>query len=320
MSSEKKTKLAENIMLKYAQYLNDHHTFSQMEKKEEASKRACIWCHQEYLRQGKKKYCEECNEKCVRECIRCRRPFPDLKWFETENSVRCMTCEGAYQKEKLRRQENKLTKQNDGADDNDNGDEEIIVIDEEETGEAEAGGGEESGSEESGGEEVEAARADGADERVAAAADLESMMDRDDESLDLSPGDPPLVPIPAPAPDLESMMDQEVPDLPPPPPLVPPRRVLPQQVSATAAAHPCLNLDQHIAQSQVKRVVQPKRKADPTVLKQSLEKAFSKPTAGAVKKKEKKMTKKEIEAELWRYMKLSKENKLNLGINISLQL
>ena len=60
---------------------------------------ACNWCFKNLLNNGQKKpYCHSCANKCIRECIRCHRPFDSLKYF-TDNAERCNSCQKKYIKE-----------------------------------------------------------------------------------------------------------------------------------------------------------------------------------------------------------------------------
>lgn len=64
----------------------------------------CCWCGKNTTPLIKdRKYCLDCDEKKFKECIRCKRPFPDSKYFADINSLRCNTCTKRYEKEKQRR-------------------------------------------------------------------------------------------------------------------------------------------------------------------------------------------------------------------------
>ena len=60
----------------------------------------CIWCEQEKPLLIGKKYCLQCQSRSFQECIRCRRPLPEEKYF-TLNSHRCNACQRKYLKEKM---------------------------------------------------------------------------------------------------------------------------------------------------------------------------------------------------------------------------
>lgn len=62
----------------------------------------CNWCKKDFPA-GPKPYCDRCAKKCQKECGRCHRPFPNLSRFESEKSVRCITCQKSYLTEKERR-------------------------------------------------------------------------------------------------------------------------------------------------------------------------------------------------------------------------
>ena len=62
----------------------------------------CIWCCKKVELIEKKTYCKRCEEKCERECIRCHRPFDDLKFF-SKNEKRCDSCQLKFEKEKEKR-------------------------------------------------------------------------------------------------------------------------------------------------------------------------------------------------------------------------
>jgi len=72
-----------------------------MEKKDK--KKKCIWCFGECTN---KYYCTDCATKCQKECCRCHKPYPDLKYF-TKNDKRCDSCEGKNINEKMKRSESK---------------------------------------------------------------------------------------------------------------------------------------------------------------------------------------------------------------------
>ena len=62
----------------------------------------CNWCCKKVELIEKKTYCKKCEENCERECIRCHRPFDDLKYFN-KNEKRCDSCQLKYEKEKEKR-------------------------------------------------------------------------------------------------------------------------------------------------------------------------------------------------------------------------
>lgn len=72
--------------------------------------KSCIWCGSElneHTTYCKKPYCKTCNKKCVRECRRCHRPFPHIRYFYNANDIRCKACQNKYCKEKLKRAQKK---------------------------------------------------------------------------------------------------------------------------------------------------------------------------------------------------------------------
>jgi hypothetical protein len=72
----------------------------------EANIKPCSWCKQLGTLERNKSYCEHCSAVMFRECIRCKLPYPDKKYFE-KNDVRCNTCQLKYLKEKERREANR---------------------------------------------------------------------------------------------------------------------------------------------------------------------------------------------------------------------
>ncbi len=64
----------------------------------------CTYCGQFVDRLvPKRKYCEQCKERMIRECKRCKLPFDDKKIFENEDSVRCKSCEKRLARERNKR-------------------------------------------------------------------------------------------------------------------------------------------------------------------------------------------------------------------------
>jgi len=61
----------------------------------------CNWCNTTHS--GPSQYfCNECASHCVRECSRCHKPYPSLKYY-SPSSPRCRACERFYNKQKDRR-------------------------------------------------------------------------------------------------------------------------------------------------------------------------------------------------------------------------
>lgn len=57
-------------------------------------KKKCNWCYKEFLEdreEGKKPYCHACEKRCHRECLRCHKPYTDLRLF-TLSDTKCDSC------------------------------------------------------------------------------------------------------------------------------------------------------------------------------------------------------------------------------------
>ena len=68
----------------------------------------CIWCgHSEHAFEPGKPYCEDCTLKCERECVACKKPYPNLKAFAL-NEKRCNSCQKKYEHNKKKREMKKL--------------------------------------------------------------------------------------------------------------------------------------------------------------------------------------------------------------------
>ena len=62
----------------------------------------CSWCKQLNPLEKNKAYCEQCSAGMFRECVRCKLPYPDKKFFE-KNETLCNACQLKYLKERERR-------------------------------------------------------------------------------------------------------------------------------------------------------------------------------------------------------------------------
>jgi len=62
----------------------------------------CNWCHTESTLVSGKRYCTTCGDRCFRECVRCKRPLDDPKYFAL-SLIRCNSCSRAYNREKAKR-------------------------------------------------------------------------------------------------------------------------------------------------------------------------------------------------------------------------
>ena len=68
----------------------------------------CIWCgHSEHAFEPGKPYCEDCALKCQRECVACKKPYPNLKAFAL-NEKRCNSCQKKYECNKKKKEMKKL--------------------------------------------------------------------------------------------------------------------------------------------------------------------------------------------------------------------
>ena len=68
----------------------------------------CIWCgHSEHAFEPGKPYCEDCTLKCQRECVTCKKPYPNLKAFAL-NEKRCNSCQKKYEHNKKKKEMKKL--------------------------------------------------------------------------------------------------------------------------------------------------------------------------------------------------------------------
>lgn len=73
-------------------------------------KKKCSWCTNYCKLVKGKSYCQKCEDECYKECRRCKRPFPNARFFEFDET-RCNTCHGKYKKEKEKRMAKKETPQ-----------------------------------------------------------------------------------------------------------------------------------------------------------------------------------------------------------------
>ena len=68
----------------------------------------CIWCgHSEHAFEPGKPYCQGCALKCERECVACKKPYPNLKAFAL-NEKGCNSCQKKYVRSKKKREMKKL--------------------------------------------------------------------------------------------------------------------------------------------------------------------------------------------------------------------
>lgn len=78
----------------------------------EAEERTCAWCNTDdksiELVAGKR-YCFACDKNKYRECINCHLPYPDKKYFNTEDSEKCQNCEKKLEKQKKKRKRHQLS-------------------------------------------------------------------------------------------------------------------------------------------------------------------------------------------------------------------
>lgn len=62
----------------------------------QAALQKCNWCNHVYIKkhgdQSNKYYCKLCASKCYKECRRCHKPFPSLRYFNSATSVHCKAC------------------------------------------------------------------------------------------------------------------------------------------------------------------------------------------------------------------------------------
>lgn len=68
--------------------------------------KACNWCGINFSLVDKKPYCKHCFEKCLVECLRCHKPYPDLKYI-SENQKYCKSCFKTIQKKSKTDQQRK---------------------------------------------------------------------------------------------------------------------------------------------------------------------------------------------------------------------
>lgn len=66
----------------------------------------CNWCGNYFFNSKNKYYCQICKIKCVKECIRCHRPFPDIKYMSKENINYCKACKKTCDKNIERKERN----------------------------------------------------------------------------------------------------------------------------------------------------------------------------------------------------------------------
>jgi hypothetical protein len=64
--------------------------------------KACNWCAENIPLVPDKKYCYSCLASCYKECVRCKKPFPEEKYFLL-SSDRCNTCYRRYKLEEYHR-------------------------------------------------------------------------------------------------------------------------------------------------------------------------------------------------------------------------
>lgn len=69
----------------------------------------CSYCYKNKEILPSKTYCQECADRCFRECSRCRRPFHDKKYFMYSDK-RCNACHRKYITEKTKREQRKKHK------------------------------------------------------------------------------------------------------------------------------------------------------------------------------------------------------------------
>ena len=82
-----------NVVFKLKRQLTRHIV------KKHSMLRECNWCHIMIQTSPKQMYyCDDCKEKCFRECRRCHRPFREEKYFELD-AKRCNACQRKYLRE-----------------------------------------------------------------------------------------------------------------------------------------------------------------------------------------------------------------------------
>ena len=69
----------------------------------------CNWCGNTAPLVNNKHYCLTCDSNKVRECTRCHRPFPEMKYFKLNNN-RCNSCQKKLDQEKNIRAEKRKVK------------------------------------------------------------------------------------------------------------------------------------------------------------------------------------------------------------------
>lgn len=62
---------------------------------------ACIWCGCRAALVEGKPYCSCCSSRCLRECVSCHKPYPNLKYF-AGSSPRCNSCQVKLERAKKR--------------------------------------------------------------------------------------------------------------------------------------------------------------------------------------------------------------------------
>ena len=57
------------------------------------TEKKCNWCYKEFVedRLEQKPYCPICQKDCVRECLRCQKPYPHLRLFN-RSEKKCDSC------------------------------------------------------------------------------------------------------------------------------------------------------------------------------------------------------------------------------------
>lgn len=60
------------------------------------TEKKCNWCHKEFVEDRakvaeQKPYCPICQKSCVRECLRCQKPYPHLRLFN-KSEKKCDSC------------------------------------------------------------------------------------------------------------------------------------------------------------------------------------------------------------------------------------
>ena len=77
-----------------------------------AVEKKCAWCNNNdsniKLVEGKR-YCFACDKNKYKECNNCHLPYPDQKYFNTEDSEKCQSCERKLDKQKQKRKRHELS-------------------------------------------------------------------------------------------------------------------------------------------------------------------------------------------------------------------